>query len=294
MSLKRRRDGALSAARWALLLCCAPLLLGTAVAAQTPSDISRERADYLAWLTSAVNSPLAALAQQPVGESVELGPADADIPLSGIGVHRVVARGGTLSLQTPSGDRPLSAGRPVSVGRYTLLLTASPAGAIVTVFGSGSRNQPPGYYPYDPSLVFTGPLLPPEVHDKVRVLAADGIETEAAEAGAVIIPLGGRTRLRVLRIPTPGGEESELEIFFRDESNGHGTYPAGRFVSLVPLADGAYRLDLNRAQNPFCAYNSVYPCPAPWRGNAIGAPVRAGERYAGSELSPAPTGSGER
>jgi uncharacterized protein (DUF1684 family) len=72
---------------------------------------------------------------------------------------------------------------------------------------------------------------------------------------------------------------------FRDETNGRGSYPAGRFVSLSPIADGRYRLDFNRARNPFCAYSSAYPCPAPWRGNAIPAPVPAGERYEGGGLS---------
>jgi hypothetical protein len=42
---------------------------------------------------------------------------------------------------------------------------------------------------------------------------------------------------------------------------------------------GRYRLDFNRARNPFCAYSSAYPCPAPWAGNTIPAPVMAGERY---------------
>ena len=39
---------------------------------------------------------------------------------------------------------------------------------------------------------------------------------------------------------------------------------------------------------PFCAYNSIYPCPAPWRGNTIPAPIRGGERYAGGGLSDPP------
>ena len=67
-----------------------------------------------------------------------------------------------------------------------------------------------------------------------------------------------------------------------------GTYPAGRFVPLVPARGGRYRLDFNRARNPFCAYSSAYPCPAPWRGNTIPAPVEAGERYLGGGLD-APT-----
>jgi uncharacterized protein len=130
-------------------------------------------------------------------------------------------------------------------------------------------------------VVFTGPLLRARSPEAVRVLAADGIQAEATEVGTVVVPLGGRTSLRVLRIPVAGGDESELEIFFRDSTNGDGSYPAGRFVSLIPTADGRFRLDFNRARNPFCAYSPVYACPLPWRGNVIAEPVRAGERYSG-------------
>jgi hypothetical protein len=232
---------------------------------------------------------MAAVAQQPVGSGLRLGPADADIPLEGVAEHRVAAEGGALTMQTSSGKRPLSRGQPIRLGRYTAYFTRAPAGTVVTVFGGGPRKAPPGYYAYDSSLVFTGPLLPPDRSGRVRVLAADGIEAEASEAGSFLVSLGGPTRLRVLRIPGAFADESELEIFFRDETNGHGTYPAGRFVSLIPLANGEYRLDFNRARNPFCAYNSVYPCPAPWRGNSVASPVRAGERYTGGGLDSVPS-----
>lgn len=254
---------------------------------QSPQDVARERADYLAWLQAAPNSPLAALARQPVGAGVRLGPPDADIPLAGLGEHRVFPNGRALVLETPSGTRSVSRGRPIGLGRYTLYLTGPAPGTVLTVFGQEERKASPGYYEYDPSLVFSGPLLPPDKRGNARVLAADGTESEATDAGSVVVALGAATRLRVLRIAS-GGEESELEIFFRDGSNGQGTYPAGRFVSLIPLPDGQYRLDFNRARNPFCAYSAVYPCPAPWRGNSIPAPVRAGERYAGGGLQAPP------
>jgi uncharacterized protein (DUF1684 family) len=134
-------------------------------------------------------------------------------------------------------------------------------------------------------------MSPPEQPGKLRVLALDGIETEAVEAGTVVVPIGGSpVRLRVRRIPTGIEDEAELEIFFRDGTNAEGTYPAGRFVALVPLGDGRYRLDFNRARNPFCAYSSAFPCPAPWRGNRIEAKVEAGERYLGGGLSAPPGG----
>jgi uncharacterized protein (DUF1684 family) len=160
---------------------------------------------------------------------------------------------------------------------------------VVTVFGTSRTGTAPQYFPYQRDLVFEGGLKPPEHGRRVRILALDGNEVDAGEAGTVEIPIDGApARLRVLRIPVGAGEESDLEIFFRDGTNGKETYPAGRFVSLLPLGSGRYRLDFNRARNPFCAYNPTYPCPAPWRGNTIPAPIRAGERYAGGGLSDPP------
>jgi hypothetical protein len=270
------------------------VLFASTLSAQTPRDLAVERAGFLAWLKKAPNSPLAAVAQQKVGTGVRLGPADADIPLDGIEEHRVYPNGAALVLAGPGGERPFSRGRPFRLGSYALYLSGPHPGTVLTVFGARSGKEAPGYYDYDPALVFTGPLLRSESRDKVRILAADGIETEAAEVGTFVVPLGGRTALRVLRIPVGSGDESELEIYFQDQTNGEGTYPAGRFVSLLPLAQGQFRLDFNRSRNPFCAYSSVYPCPAPWRGNTVAAPVRAGERYAGGGLEAVPANQVEK
>jgi uncharacterized protein DUF1684 len=263
------------------------LIFTTSLAAQAPADLARERSDYLAWLTTAPNSPLAAVAQQSVGAGVRLGPSETDIPLPGFAEHRVVSRDGGFSLETQDGVRQLPVDRPIPLGRYSLYLTRSARDAVLTVFGPVSRRKPPGYYPYDSTLTFTGPLLPPGARGTAPVLGPDGIEVQATEAGTVLVPLAGGTRLRVLRIPS-GEEEYDLEIFFRDDSNGKGSYPAGRFVTLIPLQGGRYRLDFNRARNPFCAYNTVYPCPAPWRGNVVHVTIEAGERYTGGGLESAP------
>ena len=264
------------------------LLFASTVAAQAPPDVAMERSGYVAWLKKAPNSPLLAVAQQRVDEGVRLGPADADIPLPGIEAHRLYPSGAGLLLEGPGGPRPIGRGRPYRIGKYALYLTGPAPGTVLTVFTDSAVREPPGYYDYNPSMVFTGPLTRPAAPRQIRVLAADGIEVEATEVGSFVVPQGGGTPLRVLRIPIAGGDESDLEIFFRDESNGDGTYPAGRFVSLLPLPNGQFRLDLNRARNPFCAYSSVYPCPAPWRGNSVPAAVRAGERYAGGGLETVP------
>ena len=264
------------------------LLLAPTLAAQAPPDIAMERSGYMAWLKKAPNSPLLAVAQQKVGEGVRLGPDDADIPLPGVEAHQLYPSGVGLILEGSSGRRPIGRGRPYRLGRYALYLSGPAPGTVLTVFTDSAGREPPGYYDYNRSMVFTGPLVRPASPRQVRVLAADGIEVEATEVGSFVVPLGGGTALRVLRIPIGGGDESDLEIFFRDASNGDGTYPAGRFVSLLPLANGQFRLDLNRARNPFCAYSTVYACPAPWRGNNLPAEIRAGERYAGGGLEAVP------
>lgn len=271
----------------------AALILASPLAAQTaPADVAGERAAYVAWLERAANSPLAAVAQQPIGDGLRLGPADADIPLAGVAEHRVTERGATVRLETAEASRAVPPGRPLRLGGFTIT-AGGPAGRrVLTVFADGGERKSPEHYPHDPALVFEGSLAPPERRATVRLLAVDGVETEAAEAGTVTVPIGGkRTRLRVRRIPT-GEEESELEIFFRDATSGEGTYPAGRFVSLIPLGDGRYRLDFNRARNPFCAYSTAYPCPAPWSGNTIAASIEAGERYGGGGLAVPPVDAG--
>ena len=262
-----------------------PLLLSIAIAtplsAQSADVVARERLAFGDWLRTAPTSPLAAIARQPIGAGLTLGPSGTDVPLVGVVEHRLVETDGRVTMRSSEGIRSLSRGALFRLGSYTLTVDGVPGRAVVTAFGGSRRPYTSDYYPFDGRMVFIGRLIPPAQRAAVRLLGLDGIEVEAAEAGSVLVPIGKRpTRLRVRRVST-GGEESELEIFFRDSTNANGTYPAGRFVPLIPAGQGRYRLDFNRARNPFCAYSSAYPCPAPWEGNVVPGPVRAGERYAG-------------
>lgn len=260
--------------------------------APAQTDLATERVEYLRWLTTSPTSPLAALAQLPIGSGLRLGPADSDLPLEGTPEYRIEPRPGGVRVTGPTGTRILPRGLPVTVGRYTLTADGPSGREVLTVFGPTRSNKRPSYYEPSPAQVYVGPLIPPDRHGTTRVLGLDGIEVEAAEVGTVLVPLDGRpARLLVRRLPLAGGEESELEIFFRDETNGRGTYPAGRFVALVPTGPGRYRLDFNRARNPFCAYSPAYPCPAPWRGNVVPVSIAAGERYEGGGLAAPAEGS---
>jgi hypothetical protein len=248
------------------------------VGAQVPADLARERAQFAEWLATAPNSPMAVRGLAPVGPGIRIGPADADIPFPGINAG-VRESGGTLALEGSLGQRTLPRNRLTALGPLAIFPAGEPGKTIAIVYGGERKQQVPEYWPYDPARVFVGPLHPAEPR-RFPTLALDGLEVMATEVGSVVIPDGGSSvRLRVYRIPDAAGEESELMIYFRDATSGKGSYPAGRFVALQPLPDGRYRLDLNRAQNPFCAYRSAFPCPAPWPGNTLTTAVEAGERY---------------
>ncbi len=259
-------------------------------AAQSRSAVEQERKDFAEWLRTAPLSPRRAVGIFPLGAGLSLGPATAAIPLAGVAAAGLSERDGRIVLRTGERSLPLLRGRPTSVGQWRLLVSGPPGRTAVTVFAAELKaGKQPVWFPYDPRAALAVQLDPPAAPATVRVLAPDGVEVEATEAGSVTVTIGGKPqKLRVRRLPGASDEESELEIYFRDASNGRTTYPAGRFVSLTPQGGNHYLLDLNRARNPFCAYNTAYPCPAPWRGNALAAPVEAGERYAGGGLSTPP------
>lgn len=268
-----------SSSAWALplaLLCSA----AGRMAAQLPPTLAEERADFATWLTTDPLSPYAALALQPVGDGISIGYEPADIPLPVASRGMAKEERGVVALVQSGNSIPLPRGRPVRLERFTLVASGRPGRTVVAAYGPVRKSTPPSYYPYTASLSYVVTMEPPERRGSFTILGLDGTETEASEAGFIRFSVGGAgARLRVYRVGGAEDEEAELIVFYRDATNGKGSYPAGRFVSLLPEAAGRYRLDFNRARNPFCAYSTVYPCPAPWPGNLVPAPVEAGERY---------------
>lgn len=261
----------------------AALLLAAASPARAQRDLAQERAEFTRWLLESPVSAAAAVAHRPVGEVITVGPADSDLPVPGLAEHRVARNGAAVTLEGPEGRRPLARGRPVTLGPRTLVLGGSREEPWVTLFDSAAARKVFTWYPEAPALSFVGPLEPPERAAVVRLLTLDGFEVEAVEAGTVRVPIGRDTvRLSVRRVPDPVTGDAELEVYFQDGTSGDGTYPAGRFVALDPLPGGRFRLDFNRARNPFCAYSTAYPCPVPWPGNRIRIRIEAGERYPAS------------
>jgi hypothetical protein len=249
-------------------------------AQEAAGTLQRERGDLAAWLAEAPLSPFAAVALHPVGLGLTIGEPPADIPLPEFGKGTVAEENGLAILTVDGRRRALPRGRPIGIARYTLLVTGSRGRTTLAVFGAASGVKQPTYYTFREDLINSGALEPPERSGAFPVLGLDGLETQAVESGFFRAAVAGEAvRLRVYRLGESEDDEAAFFVFFQDATNGKGSYPGGRFVELLPESGGRFRLDFNRARNPFCAYSTVFPCPAPWPGNRLTVPVPAGEKY---------------
>ena len=71
-----------------------------------------------------------------------------------------------------------------------------------------------------------------------------------------------------------------LSVWFTDRTTGNETYGVGRDVDLgteVHEPGHIYRIDFNKAYNPYCAYSNMYSCAVPRKEDHLDLAVRAGE-----------------
>ena len=137
-----------------------------------------------------------------------------------------------------------------------------------------ARFERLAYYPIDLSYRLRGEL---HIYGRPRIVEipnTDGTTTELERFGRFVSAFGEKDFwLEVYRSPQTG----EVEVFFKDLTNGHTTYGGGRYARLVREDDGMYIINFNNAYNPYCAYNPTYICPLPPRQNHLDFAVEAGE-----------------
>ena len=76
-------------------------------------------------------------------------------------------------------------------------------------------------------------------------------------------------------------EGNLLFFMFKDATNAHTTYGAGRFLYSEAPANGEVILDFNHAHNPPCAFTAYATCPLPPPQNRLAIAVNAGEKTYG-------------
>jgi len=263
---------------------CATLIAPLALRAQASTPLDAERADFAQWLRTSASSPYAAVFHQPLAGDLVFGPG-AQAALSGAPGATLSRTRRGLELRTDEGRRAVPRNRDIPLGAWRIRVSSSSRADVVTVFAPMTTPvDHPGWFPYDADLVIDGELRRPEAPAQRPMLGLDGVEVSGTLAGTFVGRVSdAEVSLTAYRIPVPGSEEAEVTVFLRDGTSGHETYPPGRFVVLRPLGGARYRLDVNRARNPFCAYNPLFPCPLPWPGNTLSARLEGGELYEAHE-----------
>jgi uncharacterized protein (DUF1684 family) len=97
--------------------------------------------------------------------------------------------------------------------------------------------------------------------------------------GLLVFELDGA----IHRLRPTGEPGAGMFVVFGDATNGHGTYPGGRFLSTDPPDEnGNVVLDFNRAYNPPCVFSEYATCPLPGLDNMLLVPITAGEKTWGT------------
>jgi uncharacterized protein (DUF1684 family) len=136
------------------------------------------------------------------------------------------------------------------------------------------------YYPVDADLVFEGLSLEPYVGDEptsFQIPTSDGQLRPARRAGTFTFELDGAPR-RLTAYTFESSPSDSLFVPFLDQTSGHETYGAGRYLDLEPDGDGTYAIDFNLAYHPSCVYAPQYSCPLTPAENRLSARIEAGER----------------
>jgi uncharacterized protein len=132
------------------------------------------------------------------------------------------------------------------------------------------------YFPVSTAWVFDARFEPYEPVHRLKIVNILGMREDAVSPGAVVFTRGGRK----WRLDTVLESQAAKELFimFADETSGHETYGAGRFL-YIPMPEGhRAQLDFNKAYNPPCALNDFATCPLPPPQNRLKLRIEAGEK----------------
>jgi uncharacterized protein (DUF1684 family) len=141
------------------------------------------------------------------------------------------------------------------------------------------RTEFPGiaWFPIDTAVITEAQFEARAPREPSVVQTSRGVTKTLFIAGDVRFELDGRPLSLLVfgYAPEPTPDEPLL-IPFRDETSGHESYTAGRYLEPTLPAGGLLLLDFNRATNPLCAYSEHYNCPVPPRFNTLPVAIRAG------------------
>jgi len=130
------------------------------------------------------------------------------------------------------------------------------------------------WFPIDEKYRVTGRFIPDAAPHEVKLPNMLGdIDAYTTERVVEFTLLGTTLRLRPMTT-----RPKRFYFIFKDESSGHETYSAARFLYSDLSDDGTTVLDFNEAYNPPCAFNPYTTCPIPPKENRLNVKILAGEK----------------
>lgn len=132
------------------------------------------------------------------------------------------------------------------------------------------------YFPIDPDWAVEARFEPYDPQRRIPIVNVLGLEEDKVSPGALVFTRKGRQFKLDTVLESP--ESRDLFVMFADQTSGHETYGAGRFVDVPFAADGKTVIDFNKAYNPPCAFNNFATCPLPPSQNRLELKVTAGEK----------------
>jgi uncharacterized protein (DUF1684 family) len=135
------------------------------------------------------------------------------------------------------------------------------------------------FFPVRPELRVVARYVPHAQPKTLKVPNVLGRVTDMHSPGAAVFRIGDRELSldAVLEEPT----DKRLFFIFRDQTAGHESYGAGRFLYTDLPSDGRVVLDFNLAFTPPCAFTPFATCPLPPPQNRLPLRIEAGETFAG-------------
>jgi uncharacterized protein len=299
-----------------------PVKLEQQAAEKIIRDIERERAEDIEWLRSNPTSYLAAINRIDFNgkKTLTVGRAvDNDLQLFSADIEshhlRVTVDGDNFRIACVDSNarfkikeeakREATVGPSyIQVGRFALRLSHQRFPAIIVFDPESPRFKEYkglSYFPVDLSYRYELQLKRYSKQENITIGSTRGNLRRAEIVGSVDIFVGATPcRLTATRLDEPGTPKDEVQIFFRDASNGKETYQVGRYVDLKKLDNGRHLLDFNLAYNPACAFSDYYNCPIPPQSNNLIIAIRAGEmdphyhHSQNNDLHSAPSGNSKR
>ena len=134
------------------------------------------------------------------------------------------------------------------------------------------------YFPLDPGYRVTSKLERFDTPKPTMMATSTGTRQAYLRYGAFTFEIMGRSLKLIVFKPAEDPYARSLFIPFSDETSGHDTYSAGRYLDLEEQGGDDYELDFNIAYNPYCAYSEEYTCPMPPAENKLPVNILAGEK----------------